>query len=261
MASRRIFTTDLGGGGWDLSAYVNTDRWYHGHLHISEYSRHVYGHADKPWAHVILGGVDTDRFSPDRSFPREGNVLFVGRLMPHKGVDTLVEAVPPDLPLEVLGKPYHADFLKVLQRAAEGKQVRFRHGCDDDALVRAYRKALCVVLPSVYRDRYGNESRVPELLGQALLEGMACGIPAVCTDVASMPEVVEDGVTGFVVPPNDPAALREKLLWLRPPRRGPAHGRRGPAARAGKVHLAGRRPSLPRNLQNMRPDASHQARP
>jgi glycosyltransferase involved in cell wall biosynthesis len=44
---------------------------------------------------------------------------------------------------------------------------------------------------------------------------MACGAPAICTDVASMPEVVEDGVTGFVVPPNDPEALRRKLLWLR----------------------------------------------
>lgn len=56
---------------------------------------------------------------------------------------------------------------------------------------------------------------MPELLGQTLLEGMACGVPAVCTDVASMPEVVVNGVTGFVVPPNDPEALRERLLWLR----------------------------------------------
>ncbi len=74
---------------------------------------------------------------------------------------------------------------------------------------------MCVVLPSVYRTSYGDETRVPELLGQTLLEGMACGATAVCTDVASMPEVVEDGVNGFVVPPNDPAALREKLVWLR----------------------------------------------
>jgi glycosyltransferase involved in cell wall biosynthesis len=57
---------------------------------------------------------------------------------------------------------------------------------------------------------------------------MACGIPAVCTDVASMPEVVENGVTGFVVPPNDPAALRAKLLWLRDhPAESAAMGRAG----------------------------------
>jgi D-inositol-3-phosphate glycosyltransferase len=70
------------------------------------------------------------------------------------------------------------------------------------------------VLPSVYE--YGGAvSKVPELLGQTLLEGMACGVPAICTNVASMPEVVRDGVTGFIVPPHDPAALRERLLWLR----------------------------------------------
>jgi len=62
---------------------------------------------------------------------------------------------------------------------------------------------------------YGDKTSVPELLGQTLLEGMACGTPAICTDVASMPEVVEDQVTGFVVPPNRPDVLREKLLWIR----------------------------------------------
>ena len=56
---------------------------------------------------------------------------------------------------------------------------------------------------------------MPELLGQTLLEGMACGLPAVCTAVASLPEVVEDGVNGFVVPPNDARALAERLCWLR----------------------------------------------
>jgi len=43
---------------------------------------------------------------------------------------------------------------------------------------------------------------------------MACETPAVATAVASLPEVVADGVTGFVVPPGDPKALRERLRWL-----------------------------------------------
>jgi glycosyltransferase involved in cell wall biosynthesis len=214
LGGRRVLVTDLGGGGWDLSAYVSTDRWYHGHLHISEFSRKVSGHAGFSRATVILGGVDAEKFSPDHAVGREQRVLFVGRLVPHKGVDHLVEAVPPDLPLDLVGKPYHAEFVADLRRLAAGKQVRFRHDCTDAELVDAYRRALCVVLPSVYCSRYG-ETPVPELLGQTLLEGMACGAPAVCTDVASMPEVVADGETGFVVPPNDAAALREKLLWLR----------------------------------------------
>src|SRR5271169_3892949 len=53
LTGRKVFVSDLGGGGWDVSAYISTDRWYHGHLHISEYSRSVFGHAQQPWAHVI----------------------------------------------------------------------------------------------------------------------------------------------------------------------------------------------------------------
>jgi glycosyltransferase involved in cell wall biosynthesis len=84
------------------------------------------------------------------------------------------------------------------------------------------------VLPSVYRTVYGDELITPELLGQTLLEGMACGLPAICTDVGPMPEVVSDGVTGFVVPPNDAAALREKLAWLgEHPREAAEMGRKG----------------------------------
>jgi len=215
LSGRRVFVSDLGGGGWDVSAYVSTDRWYHGHLHISEYSRRVYGQTGKPWAHVILGGVDTEKFSPDETVRRDGTVLFVGRLLPHKGLNDLVSAAPPDMPLELIGRVADARFLRDLQTLAGDKQVAFRHDCDDAALVHAYRRALCVVLPSVYKNMYGQETSVPELLGQTLLEGMSCGTPAVCTDVASMPEVVADGVTGFVVPPNDPAALRQKLNWLR----------------------------------------------
>lgn len=215
LSGRRVFVSDLGGGGWDISGYVSTDRWYNGHLHISEYSRKISGQDGKGWAHVIMGGVDTQKFSPAGAVERDGAVLFVGRLLPHKGINDLVEAVPPEMPLEIIGQPYDPGFYQELQKLAEGKRVSFRHDCDDAALVGAYRRAMCIVLPSVYRTVYGHETKVPELLGQTLLEGMACGAPAICTDVASMPEVVEDGVTGFVVPPNNPAALREKLCWLR----------------------------------------------
>ncbi len=215
FTGRKVFVSDLGGGGWDISAYVSTDRWYHGHLHISEFSRSVFGHKDKPWAHVIYGGVDTEKFSPNPEVQREDTVVFVGRLLPHKGVDDLIKAVPLDMRLEVIGRATDARYFDDLRALAQGKQVLFRTDCSDDQIIEAYRRASCVVLPSVYTTMYGDKSPVPELLGQTLLEGMACGAAAICTDVASMPEVVEDRVSGFVVPPNKPDALREKLTWLR----------------------------------------------
>lgn len=214
LTGRRVFVTDLGGGGWDVSAYVSTDRWYNGHLHISEYSRKISGHAQNNAAEVIPGGVDTSRFCPDESVAREGVVLFVGRILPHKGVNDLIDAMPSEMKLEVIGQPYDPHFFSDLRSRAAGKKVTFRHDCGDRELVQAYRRALCIVLPSVYRTLYGQETKVPELLGQTLLEGMACGTPAICTHVASMPEIVTNGVTGFVVPPNDPAALSERIRWL-----------------------------------------------
>ncbi len=215
LTGRRVFATDLGGGGWDVSGYVSTDRWFHGHLHISEYSRRVFDHATNPRARVILGGVNVKKFAPDPAVPRSAEVLFVGRLLPHKGINDLIEALPEGMRLRIIGPPGDARYSEDLRRLAAGKPVVFEQEVGDDALVRAYRSALCIVLPSVYRTMYGTETRVPELLGQTLLEGMSCATPALATNVASLPEVVQDGVTGFLVPPNDPAALHERLEWFR----------------------------------------------
>ena len=215
IGRRTVVATDLGGGGWGFSGYLSTTRWFHRHLHISEYSRRLAGQSIDPRATVIFGGVDTDTFRADPIVAREPLVLFVGRLLPHKGVDDLIEALPPGLSLELIGRPYDERFAKQLHQLAAGKPVLFRHDCDDAELLRAYQRALCVVLPSVYKSRCGGETRVPELLGQTLLEGMACATAAMGTDVASLPEVVADGKTGFLVPPNNPAALRERLEWLR----------------------------------------------
>jgi glycosyltransferase involved in cell wall biosynthesis len=224
LSGRRVFATELGGGGWDISAYISTDRWFHGHLHISEYSRTIYGHAGKPWARVILGGVDSARFSPDPATRRSATPLFVGRMLPHKGIGDLIAALPSDMPLDIVGPldsrgslgagPRNGNStIDVLKSQAHGKSVRFRHDVDDAMLVDAYRRALCVVLPSVYRSANG-ETKVPELLGQTLLEAMACATPVICTRVASLPEVVDDGRTGFIVEPGDRETLTDRLRWM-----------------------------------------------
>lgn len=229
LRGRRVFCTDLGGGGWDISGYVSTDRWFHGHLHISQYSRHVFGHDGLASARVIYGGVDAARFSPGTS-ARDVECLFVGRLLPHKGVDALIEAMPADMHAIVAGPAPDARYLADLQVLARGKRVQFVHDADDDALVALYRRASVVVLPSLYRDRYGAQTRVPELLGQTLLEAMAAEAATICTDVASLPEIVVDGVTGVVVPPNDVNALGTALRALREhPERAVEMGRRGRA--------------------------------
>ncbi|MGH7880863.1 MAG: glycosyltransferase family 4 protein, partial [Candidatus Binataceae bacterium] len=222
--------TDLGGGGVDVSSWLATDGWYDAHLHISEFSRDAHGHRGKAFAHVILAGVDPQRFSPVPETPRDGGVLYAGRILPHKGIDVLINAMPPATPLQIIGREIDQRYLEDLKRMASDKTVSFRHDCDDAELAAAYRRAACAVLPSVTRTLYGDAVPAAELLGQTLIEAMACGAPVICTAVGGMPEVVTDGITGFVVPPGDRAALGERILWIQ--------GHPGEAATIG---AAGRR--------------------
>ena len=247
---RRVFVSELGGGGWDLSAYVSTDGWFHGHLHLSDYSRRIYQQEGAATAHVIGGGVDVDKFSPDSSVARDGGALFVGRILPHKGIDYLIRGLPPGMPLTIVGPQPHRETAAMLAALANGRNVTFREAIDDEQLVREYRRARCIVLPSVYRSSIGTETAVPELLGQTLLEGMACETPAICTNVASLPEVVDDGVTGFVVPANDPAALGDRLQMFRLDLRAcQVDGQGRTSARARPLHLAARRWTMSRGLR------------
>jgi glycosyltransferase involved in cell wall biosynthesis len=212
FTGRKVFVTDLGGGGWDISAYVNTDRWFDGHLHISEYSRRIAGHQGLNRARVIYGGVDAARFKPSKA--EGGALLFVGRVIPHKGVDVLIAALPEAVELRIVGPESEQDYSRLLRAASVGKRVRFLGAVNDEELPGIYQGAFAIVLPSVYRDCYGRSTQVPELLGQTLLEGMACGLPAIATSVASLPEVVDNGRTGFLVPPNDSPALRRAIEGL-----------------------------------------------
>jgi glycosyltransferase involved in cell wall biosynthesis len=161
---------------------------------------------------VVKGGVDTDRFRPPDGRPARDRVLFVGRLLPHKGVDRLIEAMPADLPLTVCGQPYSPAYLGHLRHLGAGKNVSFVLDADDAHIRSLYARAWATVLPSVYRDCDGNVHRKPELMGFTLLEAMACGTPAVASRVGALPEYVAEGRTGFVF--DSPAELTAILRRL-----------------------------------------------
>lgn len=178
---------------------------------ISEYSaKHVWYRAPRT---VIYAGVDTQRFVPG-SGPRERKVMCVARLMPHKGINYLIEAIDPDLRLELYGKPYHERYFRDLQVLAAGKDVHFFTGASDEDIAHAYATALVSVLPSVHVDMYGTRVAEPELLGLVLLEAMACGTAVIGTSVTSIPELIHDGLNGYLVPPNDTRALRTAIRRL-----------------------------------------------
>jgi glycosyltransferase involved in cell wall biosynthesis len=161
---------------------------------------------------IIKGGVDATFFHPPDAPRQRDRVVFVGRLLPHKGVDLLIEALPPELTLTVCGQPYHDDYYQRLQTLARDKSVEFVLDATDATIRELYRRAWANVLPSVYRDCYGTTYAAPELMGFTNLEAMACGTPAISTRVAAMPEFIRDGETGFVVRDRDELADRLRRL-------------------------------------------------
>jgi glycosyltransferase involved in cell wall biosynthesis len=168
---------------------------------------------------IVYGGVDPNRYAPEGGAPREG-LLFVGRLTPHKGVDVLIRALPPDAALTIVGSEGHdrdlpeRGYPNLLRSLASGRRVRFAGAVDDAALAGEYRRAVALVLPSVERTCYGRTVAVSELLGLVALEAMASGTPVIASRVGGVPEVVEDGETGFLVAPGDAAALRQRIETL-----------------------------------------------
>jgi glycosyltransferase involved in cell wall biosynthesis len=214
---KQTFVTDLGGVGLHFDPALPVERCVTALLPISQFSRDQLP-STVP-ATVIYGGT-TERFLATPA-PADtvaavipSRVLFVGRIMRHKGIDTLIEGIPEGCGLDIIGRVYDDDYMSLLRRLASGRDVRFIHDASDDQLVSAYTDALVTVLPSVYRDVFGGRWEKPELLGNVLLESMTCETPTICTDVGGMPEVVDHEVTGFVVPPNDSGAISARIAQL-----------------------------------------------
>lgn len=161
---------------------------------------------------IVPGGVDDSLFAPAASSVERDRLVFVGRLLPHKGIDRLLAALPAGVRLSICGSPYDAEYYELLRALAAGKQVEFVTDANDEVLRDQYQRAIAVVLPSVYVDCYGTGHAWPELMGFSLLEGMACGAPAICSRVGGMPEYVDHGHTGFVY--DELAQLTEHIERL-----------------------------------------------
>jgi glycosyltransferase involved in cell wall biosynthesis len=165
-----------------------------------------------------------------------GAVVFAGRLSPEKGVDTLIEAVgrvTGPVRLDVAGEGPDRERLEaVAARVGEGR-VRFLGRLASEAMDALIGEALAVVLPSRW---YENQPMI-------VLEAFARGVPVVASDLGGTPELVRHGTDGFLVPPDDSAALASALqALLSDPARARAMGKtareRAVTDFAPDVHLA-----------------------
>jgi len=216
LSRKKVFVTDLGGNAsFSLSYHLPLWKGIRSFLLISRFSQGQYAKLPVE-KRIICGGVDTETFSPSDSEKRS-RILHVGRILPHKGIHLLLGALPEGLGLDIVGAPDDPAYYEDLQALARGKDVVFHTELTDSALVERYRRALATVLPAAQDSGF-----------TTVMESLACGTPVIVTSVGSLPELVEEGGTGFIVPPNEPAAFREKIEYLLShPEEARAMGRRG----------------------------------
>jgi glycosyltransferase involved in cell wall biosynthesis len=182
------------------------------------YLRQQYG-ADAARAVRIYNGMDLRKFpasDPAQVAQRAPHVLAVGRLVPKKGFEVLVDAVRL---LKERGVAFHCtlvgegDLREALaaRMAEQGVQdcMTLTGAMPQPDIIRLLRQAAVMVAPCVI-SADGDRDGLPTVL----LEAMALGTPVISTQVAGIPELVVDGETGLCIPPQDPALLAQAIESL-----------------------------------------------
>ncbi len=171
---------------------------------------------DKCVAVPLALDADTHALTPDlvqrvdelKSERPEPLVLFVGRLVPYKGVEFLLRALPDVRARAVIvgDGPLRGALEAMAQTLGIADRVRFAGNAAASELTALYNACDLFVLPSVTK---------AEAFGMVQIEAMSCGKPVICTDLPSgVPWVNQHGVTGLVVPPRDAPALAEAMRTL-----------------------------------------------
>ena len=185
---------------------------------------HQLSHIHSVMATSDVIAIDLERFSPSPLRPPGGDgsdpeypvvILSVGRAVPKKGYDDLLAALvllPPNLAWRLIHVGGGALAADLRQRAASlglAKRIEWRGALAQPEVLAAYREAdLFALAAKVTED--GDRDGLPNVLLEAQSQGLTC----VATKISGIPELIEDGTTGLLVPPADPPALARALTAL-----------------------------------------------
>lgn len=139
------------------------------------------------------------------------NLLYVGRLEKVKGVEFLIQALSliiqafPQTRLTIVGDGHNkGDLINLTKKLTLEKYVHFAGWGRHEDLQSFYEKASLVIIPSV----------VPESFAIVCCEAMSAGRPVIGTNVGGIPEIIDDGINGYLVEPEDPEQIAEKVTKL-----------------------------------------------
>jgi glycosyltransferase involved in cell wall biosynthesis len=175
----------------------------------------VCGHFKLPWekVEIIPNAVDPSKYhgSIDREAvrnrygvqPHEKLILSVGRLVPQKGIEYLIQAVPnvawrhPEAKFVIVGEGWYRDHLQYLAgTTGQAWRINFTGFIPDQELIALTMSADVLVISSIY-----------EPFGIVALEGMAAGVPVVASQVGGLTEIIEHDKTGVLVYPRNPDSI------------------------------------------------------
>lgn len=147
---------------------------------------------------VIPNYVNTERFAPATELPQQARIVFIGRFTHQKNLGNLLEAVRPltDVPVDIIGSgeqipPDVPPHVNLVGNIANDQLPDYLH------------RATLYVQPSRYEGH-----------PKTIFEAMACGLPVVVGDAPGIRQFITHGETGWLVDPEDPAAIRAGLLHL-----------------------------------------------
>jgi glycosyltransferase involved in cell wall biosynthesis len=167
---------------------------------------------------MMQNAVKVDDFSSkDKSFknylsiPENGEViLFLSRLIKEKGVYDLIESITTvsidykNVYFIIAGEGPERNRMEIIckEKGIE-KEVRFTGHIKNKNLLKAYSCADIFVFPTY-----------SEAMPMVILEALAAGLPIITTPVGAIPDIIKDGINGFLIEPNSPKLLAEKILLL-----------------------------------------------
>jgi glycosyltransferase involved in cell wall biosynthesis len=159
----------------------------------------------------IPNSVDTEYYTPPilKTSDSPMNILFVGRLTEQKGVDTLLRAIKEligkginHLSLTLVGDgPLRVELESIVNALEIKKYVKFAGSMSD--VIQYYHNSHILVIPSHW-----------EGLSLVLLEGMACGLPIVASNLGGNREGIEDGINGLLFAPGKESELSSKIIYF-----------------------------------------------